>query len=89
MGIQTFRAVENFPITGAEISSYPLLVTALAQIKRAALLANFDLGLIERSKKDAIEQACLEIEQGRLREQFVVDPIQGGLERLRTRMPTR
>ncbi|GAP60763.1 aspartate ammonia-lyase [Arthrobacter sp. Hiyo1] len=77
-GIQTFRAVENFPITGAEISSYPLLVTALAQIKRAALLANFDLGLIERSKKDAIEQACLEIEQGRLREQFVVDPIQGG-----------
>jgi aspartate ammonia-lyase len=77
-GIQTLRAVENFAITGTTISSYPSLVTALAQIKQAAVLANFHLGLIDEVKKDAIRQACQEIEQGRLREQFVVDVIQGG-----------
>ncbi|MDQ0075558.1 aspartate ammonia-lyase [Arthrobacter oryzae] len=77
-GIQTLRAVENFPITGTAISAYPMLVTALAQVKHAALLANFDLGLIDQVKKDAISRACQDIEQGRLLEQFVVDVIQGG-----------
>jgi aspartate ammonia-lyase len=77
-GIQTLRAVENFPITGTAISAYPMLVKALAQVKHAALLANFDLGLIDQVKKDAIERACQDIEQGQLLEQFVVDVIQGG-----------
>jgi aspartate ammonia-lyase len=77
-GIQTLRAVENFPITGTAISAYPGLVKALAQVKHAAVLANFDLGLIDAVKKDAIEQACQDIEQGRLLDQFVVDVIQGG-----------
>jgi aspartate ammonia-lyase len=77
-GIQTLRAVENFPITGTAISAFPGLVTALAQVKHAAVLANFDLGLIDAVKKDAIEQACQDIEQGRLLDQFVVDVIQGG-----------
>jgi aspartate ammonia-lyase len=77
-GIQTLRAVENFPITGTAISAFPGLVTALAQVKHAAVLANFDLGLIDAVKKDAIEQACQDIQQGRLLDQFVVDVIQGG-----------
>lgn len=77
-GIQTLRAVENFPITGTAISSLPRLVQALAQVKHAAVLANFDLGLIDRTKKEAIVQACRDIEQGCLRDQFVVDVIQGG-----------
>ncbi|MDQ0680499.1 aspartate ammonia-lyase [Arthrobacter pascens] len=77
-GIQTLRAVENFPITGTAISAYPGLVSALAQVKHAAVLANFDLGLIDAVKKDAIEQACQDIEQGQLLDQFVVDVIQGG-----------
>jgi aspartate ammonia-lyase len=77
-GIQTLRAVENFPITGTAISAYPRLVQALAQVKHAAALANFDLGLIDGTKKDAIAQACQDIEQGRLHDQFVVDVIQGG-----------
>ena len=77
-GIQTLRAVENFPITGTAISAYPTLVKALAQVKHAAVLANFDLGLIDAVKKDAIVAACQDIEQGRLLEQFVVDVIQGG-----------
>ncbi len=77
-GIQTLRAVENFSITGTDISSYPLLVTALAQVKHAAVLANFDLGLIDQVKKDAIVHACQDIENGLLLDQFVVDVIQGG-----------
>jgi aspartate ammonia-lyase len=77
-GIHTLRAVENFPITGTPISSYRGLVRALAQVKHAALLANFDLGLIDAVKKDAIAQACQDVEQGGLLEQFVVDVIQGG-----------
>jgi len=77
-GIQTVRAVENFPITGTRISAYPLLVQALAQVKHAAVLTNFDLGLIDAAKKEAIVQACRDIEQGLLLDQFVVDVIQGG-----------
>ncbi len=77
-GIQTLRAVENFPITGIPISSYPMLVKALAQIKHAAVLANSDLGLISPEKADAITKACSEIESGKFIDQFVVDVIQGG-----------
>jgi len=77
-GIQTLRAVENFPITGTAISAYPPLIKALAQVKHAAALANCDLGLIAEAKKDAIVRACADIEQGGLLEQFVVDVIQGG-----------
>lgn len=77
-GIHTLRAAENFPITGTPISAYPALVKALAQVKHAAVLANFDLGLIDGVKKDAIVRACEDIEQGGLLEQFVVDVIQGG-----------
>jgi aspartate ammonia-lyase len=77
-GIQTLRAKENFPITGIPISSYPVLVKALAQVKHAAVLANYDLGLISETKKDAIVQACQDIEDGQLLDQFVVDVIQGG-----------
>jgi aspartate ammonia-lyase len=77
-GIHTLRAVENFPITGAPISVYPGLIKALAQVKHAAVLANFDLGLIDGVKKDAIVKACEDIEGGLLLDQFVVDVIQGG-----------
>jgi aspartate ammonia-lyase len=77
-GIQTLRAVENFAITGTDISSYPLLVKALAEVKHAAVLANSDLGLIDEVKTDAIVHACQDIEQGGLLDQFVVDVIQGG-----------
>lgn len=77
-GIQTLRAVENFSITGTAISAFPGLVQALAKVKHAAVLANFDLGLIDAVKKDSIVRACEDIERGGLLEQFVVDVIQGG-----------
>src|SRR5229473_4043533 len=77
-GIHTLRAVENFPITGIRISSYPELINALAAIKQAAALANMDLGLLGNLQGQAIISACKEIRAGALHEHFVVDVIQGG-----------
>ncbi|MGC0367667.1 aspartate ammonia-lyase [Rhodococcus sp. 27YEA15] len=77
-GVHTLRAVENFPITAIPISTYPDLVVALACVKQAAALANRDLGLLDADKADAIVAACIEIRDGALHEQFVVDVIQGG-----------
>jgi aspartate ammonia-lyase len=77
-GIQTLRAVENFPITGIPIGQYAHLVTALAAVKEAAAAANRDLGLLEPRIADAIISACREIRAGSLHDQFVVDVIQGG-----------
>jgi len=59
-GIHTLRAVENFPVTGTPISYYPDLIRALAQIKRAAARANQELGLLNRTRADAIVAACRE-----------------------------
>src|SRR5947209_2156307 len=77
-GVHTLRAVENFPITGTPISIYPDLIYALAAIKEAAALTNRELGLLDETRTDAIVKACEEIRSGQLRDQFVVDVIQGG-----------
>ena len=77
-GIQTLRALENFPITGVPIREFPSLVEALAAIKIAAARANADLGLLDRSIADAIVRAAEEIRNGRHHEHFLVDAIQGG-----------
>ena len=77
-GIHTLRAIENYPITGKTIGSYPDLIRSLALVKEAAALANRDLGLLDIQKANAIIAACHEVEQGKLNHQFVVDVIQGG-----------
>ena len=77
-GVHTLRAVENFPITGITISSYPELINALAAIKQAAALANMELGLLDTERGNAIIAACEEVRGGALHKQFVVDVIQGG-----------
>ena len=77
-GVHTLRAVENFPITGTTIAIYPELLHALAAIKRAAAEANHALGLLDKTRMDAIVTACEEIRGGALADQFVVDVIQGG-----------
>ena len=77
-GVHTLRAVENFPITGQTIASYGDLIVALAQIKKAAALANRDLGLLDEVRTRAIVAACEELVEGKLHDQFVVDVIQGG-----------
>jgi len=77
-GIQTLRALENFPITGVAIREFPTLVEALAAVKAAAALANAELGLLDPKIADTIVRASEEIRQGRHHEHFLVDAIQGG-----------
>ncbi len=77
-GVQTFRALQNFNITGDKLSSYPSFIKAFAQVKKAACLANYELKLLDEQKKDAICKACDRLIAGELREQFVVDMLQGG-----------
>ncbi|WP_233838427.1 aspartate ammonia-lyase [Paraburkholderia sp. ZP32-5] len=77
-GVHTLRAKENFEISGTAISAYPNLVIALAAVKQAAAMANAELGLLRPDLRDAIVAACIELREGRLQDQFVVDIIQGG-----------
>ena len=77
-GVQTLRAVENFNITGTSLNYYPLFIDALAMVKKAAALANFDLKLLDKDVADAIVQACDEITHSKWHYNFVVDMIQGG-----------
>ena len=77
-GVQTLRALENFNISGVTLNFYPLLIEALAMVKKAAAKANYDLGLLSKPIKEAIVQACDEIINGKLHSHFVVDMIQGG-----------
>lgn len=75
-GIQTARAIENFPISGWK--PYPSLVTATVQIKKAAARVNSALGSLDARIAEAIEAAADEVLAGKLRDQFVVDPFQAG-----------
>ena len=77
-GVQTLRAVENFNISGTSLNYYPLLIDALAMVKKAAALANHDINMLETDVKDAIVQACDEITNSKHHYNFVVDMIQGG-----------
>src|SRR5882757_10871946 len=77
-GVQTLRAMENFPISGILLSSFPEFVKALAIVKKACALANHDLNNLETPKRDAIVAACDEILAGKLHEHFTVDMVQGG-----------
>jgi aspartate ammonia-lyase len=77
-GVQTLRALENFPITGIPLREFPALVEALAAVKEAAAAANADLGLLDRGIADLIVRAAQEIRSGRHHEHFLVDMIQGG-----------
>lgn len=77
-GIQTFRALDNFNITGRPLSTEPFMVNALAYVKKAAAMANGDLGIFDRKIADAICFACDEIMHGKYHDQFVTDLIQGG-----------
>ena len=77
-GVQTLRALENFPITGTPLREFPELIEALGAVKEAAALANADLGLIPHDVADVIVRAAAEIRAGRHHEHFLVDMIQGG-----------
>jgi aspartate ammonia-lyase len=75
-GVQTHRAMENFPISG--LKPKPAYVEATVHIKRAAAVVNRDLGLLDRARADAIIGAADEVLGGSLREWWVVDVYQAG-----------
>src|ERR1700689_3231186 len=75
-GIQTARAVENFPLSG--LRAHPSLIRAIAMAKEAAALANRELGLIDAKTANAIIEAAKEVQQGKWDEHFVVDVFQAG-----------
>ncbi|EAK3673719.1 aspartate ammonia-lyase [Campylobacter jejuni] len=77
-GIQTYRALENFQMSGRKLKEYPYFIKAFAQVKKAAALANKDLGMVEANRADFIAKACDRIINGEFLDQFVVDMIQGG-----------
>lgn len=75
-GIQTLRALENFPISG--IKPLPTYVDACVLIKKATAIANGELGCIPEEISQAIIQAADEVLAGKFRNQFVVDVYQAG-----------
>src|SRR5262245_21016604 len=77
-GVQTARALENFPISGVLIDHYPGFVEAWAIVKLAAARANTDVGAMKQETLTAIEAACKAVLDGKYHDQFLVDWYQGG-----------
>lgn len=75
-GIQTFRATENFPISG--LHEPIVFIKAYVYIKKAAAIANMQVGWLKKETADAIIQACDEVLNGKFVDQFVIDVFQAG-----------
>lgn len=75
-GIHTLRARMNFDLSGLRI--HPELIRALAEVKKACAIANARTGYLEQPIADAISAACDEIISGKLHDEFITDPFQGG-----------
>ena len=75
-GIQTWRAVGNFPISGLRAPA--VFNLAFAEIKKAAALVHEELGALDTRVAGAIAAAADEIVDGKLADQFVVDVFQAG-----------
>lgn len=77
-GVQTQRALNNYHISRKRMRDYPDYVVAIAYVKLAAIQTNHALGVINDEISGAIEQACKELIDGKLHDQFPVDMMQGG-----------
>jgi aspartate ammonia-lyase len=77
-GVQTLRGKENFLITNMPVSKEPNFVKAFGYVKKAAAMANRDLGVLDAKIADAIMGACDRLIAGEMLDQFVTDFIQGG-----------
>jgi len=73
---QTQRAVENFPLSGQGLEARHII--ALAQVKRAAALANKELGVVESEIADAVVSAADSVIAGQHLDHFPVDVYQTG-----------
>jgi fumarate hydratase, class II len=77
-GVQTQRAITNFPIRGSDWPLPPRLIHAMGRIKRAAAMTNLELGLLDKKISDAIVQAATEVVDAKFDEQFPLDMFQTG-----------
>jgi aspartate ammonia-lyase len=77
-GVQTSRGKDNFHITGIPMSNEPFFVMAFGYVKKAAAMANRDLGVLDGKVAEAIIGACDRLIAGEMRDQFITDFIQGG-----------
>lgn len=75
-GIQTVRALANFPISGAKLE--PAMIHAVGFVKKACAQANMEVGLLAEQLAHPIVQASDEVAHGKWDDEFPVDPIQGG-----------
>ncbi len=75
-GIQTARAIENFPVSG--IREPVAFIKAYVMIKKAAAIANAQVGWLKQETANAIIKACNDVLEGKLLDQFVVDVFQAG-----------
>lgn len=76
LGINSIRARENFSVGSFNV--HPQLIWAIAAIKKAAAITNYELDLLSEEKMNPIIQACEEIITGKFKEQFKLDALQGG-----------
>ena len=77
-GVQTQRGINNYHISRKKMRDYPDYVIAIAYVKLAAVQTNHTLGVIKDEIAGAISQACQEIIDGKLHENFPIDMMQGG-----------
>ena len=75
-GIQTLRATENFPVSG--IKEPVQFIKAYVMIKKAAAVANAQIGWLDNKIGTAIIEACDQVLAGKLLDQFIVDVFQAG-----------
>ncbi len=75
-GIQTARALETFQISSVRV--HPALITAFAEVKKAAALANTAAGALDERRGRAIGRAADEVIAGQWREHFPLDAFQAG-----------
>jgi aspartate ammonia-lyase len=78
-GVHTRRAELNFDVSGLRLKDFPELIQSMAMVKKAAALANAELGLLPVEKASAISEACDDlIELKGVDENFPIDMMQGG-----------
>lgn len=77
-GVQTLRGVHNYQISGKYVKDFPSFIKAFGLVKKACIIANNNLGLIEDKVAEPIKKACDEVIAGKFNDQFPVDMIQGG-----------
>ena len=75
-GVQSMRAATNFQITHRPL--HPVLIDSIVMVKKAAAITNEKSGKLDQQIAQAIIKACDKILDGNLRDQFIVDAIQGG-----------